>query len=35
MKINDPEVVAELSELYPQYEHALVMNDVEKLVEML
>lgn len=34
MKINDPEVVAELEALYPQYEQALVGNDVEKLVEM-
>jgi Protein of unknown function (DUF3225) len=34
MTINDPEVVAELSALYPQYEEALVTNNVEKLVEM-
>ena len=34
MTINDPEVVAELAELYPRYEHALVTNDVEILVEM-
>ena len=34
MKINNPEVVAELRELYPRYEHALVTNDVEILVEM-
>ena len=34
MTINDPEVVAELEVLYPQYERALVTNDVEKLVEM-
>ena len=34
MTINDPEVIAELSALYPQYEQALVTNDVEKLVEM-
>jgi len=34
MTINDPEVVAELKALYPLYEHALVTNDVEKLVEM-
>lgn len=34
MTINDPEVVAELRALYPAYEHALVTNDVEKLVEM-
>jgi len=34
MIINDPEVVAELAALYPRYEHALVTNDVEILVEM-
>jgi hypothetical protein len=34
MTINDPEVVAELTALYPLYERALVTNDVEKLVEM-
>lgn len=34
MVINDPEVIAELRELYPHYETALVSNDVEKLVEM-
>jgi hypothetical protein len=34
MTINDPEVIAELRALYPQYEKALVTNDVEKLVEM-
>ena len=34
MTINDPEVIAELEELYPQYEEALVSNDVEKLVAM-
>jgi hypothetical protein len=34
MTINDPEVIAELRALYPQYERALVDNDVEKLVEM-
>ena len=34
MTINDPEVIAELEALYPQYEQALVTNDVEKLVEM-
>jgi hypothetical protein len=34
MTINDPEVIAELRLLYPPYEHALVTNDVEKLVEM-
>jgi hypothetical protein len=34
MTINDPEVVAELAALYPQYEQALVSNDVETLVRM-
>lgn len=34
MTINDPEVIAELEALYPQYEEALVTNDVEKLVAM-
>ena len=34
MIINDPDVIAELSALYPRYEHALVTNNVEKLVEM-
>jgi hypothetical protein len=34
MTINDPEVIAELESLYPEYEKALVANDVEKLVEM-
>ncbi|MGA2653511.1 MAG: oxalurate catabolism protein HpxZ [Terracidiphilus sp.] len=34
MIINNPEVVAELAALYPRYEHALVTNDVEILVEM-
>ena len=34
MTINDPEVMAELEALYPEYEQALVTNDVEKLVEM-
>ena len=34
MTINDPDVIAELRELYPHYEQALVTNDVEKLVEM-
>ena len=32
--INNPDVVAELTALYPRYEHALVTNDVEILVEM-
>lgn len=34
MTINDPEIIAELTALYPQYEQALVSNNVEKLVEM-
>ncbi len=32
--VNLPEVVAELRELYPRYEAALVCNDVETLVSM-
>jgi hypothetical protein len=34
MHINDPEVVAELRNLYPQYEKALVNNDIDTLTEM-
>jgi hypothetical protein len=34
MTINDPEVVAELSALYPRYEEALVNNDVDTLMSM-
>lgn len=34
MTINDPEVVAELSALYPLYEEALISNDVETLMAM-
>src|SRR5579863_8596052 len=34
MIINDPEVVAELSAIYPRYETALVTNDVDTLVSM-
>jgi hypothetical protein len=34
MLINDPATVAELRELYPQYEQALVSNDVETLMSM-
>src|SRR5579863_1624364 len=34
MIINDPEVVAELSAIYPRYETALVTNDVDTLVAM-
>jgi hypothetical protein len=34
MLINDPSTVAELRELYPRYEQALVSNDVETLMSM-
>lgn len=34
MEINNPEVVAELRELYPLYETALVNNDVGVLTRM-
>jgi len=34
MIVNDPAVIAELEALYPQYEQALVTNDVDKLVAM-
>jgi hypothetical protein len=34
MRINDPETVAELQALYPQYETALVNNDAETLTRM-
>ncbi len=34
MIINAPEVIAELSALYPLYENALVTNDVDSLVSM-
>jgi hypothetical protein len=34
MIINDPATHRELSELYPQYEKALVENDVETLTRM-
>jgi hypothetical protein len=34
MLINDPATVAELRELYPRYEEALVANDVETLMGM-
>jgi hypothetical protein len=34
MTINDPEVIAELSALYPRYEQALVENDVETLMNL-
>jgi hypothetical protein len=33
-EVNRPEVLAELRELYPRYEQALVSNDVETLVAM-
>ncbi len=34
MLINDPQVVAELQELYPKYEAALMANDAEPLTRM-
>lgn len=34
MTINDPATIAELRELYPLYEAALVNNDVETLTQM-
>jgi len=34
MQINDPATVAALQELYPQYETALVNNDVETLTRL-
>ena len=34
MRINDPEIVAELQALYPKYEAALVSNDTETLTQM-
>ena len=34
MKINDPEIVAELQTLYPKYEAALMANDAETLTKM-
>jgi hypothetical protein len=34
MRINDPEIVAELHTLYPQYETALVTNDADTLTRM-
>jgi len=33
-EVNQPDVVAELRELYPRYEKALVANDVDTLVAM-
>jgi hypothetical protein len=34
MLINDPATLAELRELYPRYEEALVSNDVDTLMRM-
>jgi hypothetical protein len=34
MLINDPATVAELRELYPRYEEALVTNNIETLMSM-
>ncbi len=34
MTINDPAVIAELEALYPQYEQALVTNDVDTLIAL-
>src|SRR5579863_9854439 len=34
MEINDPQTVAELQSLYPQYEDALLRNDAETLTRM-
>jgi hypothetical protein len=34
LRINDPETVAELQSLYPQYEAALVHNDVDTLTRL-
>lgn len=34
MVINDPEIVAELADLYPRYEAALVSNDAQTLIAM-
>ena len=34
MQVNDPKAVAELQALYPQYETALVNNDVEALTRL-
>ena len=34
MTINDPATVAELADLYPRYEQALLTNDVETLTAM-
>ena len=34
MVVNDPEIVAELTALYPKYEAALMANDAEALIDM-
>lgn len=34
MRINDPEIIAELQSLYPKYEAALLANDAETLTRM-
>jgi hypothetical protein len=34
MRTNDPEIIAELKALYPQYEAALMANDAETLTRM-
>ena len=34
MRINDPEIVAEIQALYPKYEAALMANDAETLTRM-
>jgi hypothetical protein len=34
MRINDPDIVAELQALYPKYEAALMANDAETLTQM-
>jgi hypothetical protein len=34
MRINDPEIIAELQSLYPKYEAALLANDAETLSRM-
>ena len=34
MRINDPEIIAELQSLYPKYEAALMANDAETLTQM-
>ena len=34
MQINNPEILAELQAIYPQYEAALINNDVETLTRL-